>query len=103
VNVIEECRGEMFGIGYHEGAMGVRLQATVGEIKERRCGLGNGPRSGPGRAAHGLVGISIEDKEGLRDFGGLGLLILAMSAQLTLAVAAHAMGIDGQEVTEKMP
>jgi len=83
--------------------MAVRFQDTVGSIKELRCGLGNGARSAPGGEAHRLVGISIEDKEGLRDFGGLGLIIFAMSAHLTLAVAAHTMGIDGQEVTAKMP
>ena len=65
--------------------------------------MGNRARSAPGGEAHGLVGIGIEDKEGLRDFGGLGLIIFAMSAHLTLAVAAHTMGSDGQEGPAKMP
>jgi len=36
--------------------------------------LGNRARSTAGGEAHWLVGISIEDKEGLRNFGGLGLI-----------------------------
>jgi hypothetical protein len=83
--------------------MAVWLQDTVGSIKELRCGLGNRARSAPSGEAHWLVGIGIEDKEGLRDFGGLGLMVFAMSAHLTLAGAAHAMGIDGQEVPATMP
>jgi hypothetical protein len=103
VDVSEECRGELFGIGHHEGAMAVRLQDAVGSIQELRCGLGNRASSAPGGEAHWLVGIGIEDKEGLRDFDGLGLMVFAVAAHLTLAGAAHAMGIDGQEVTAKMP
>jgi len=83
--------------------MAVWFQDTVGSIKEFRCGLGHRARSTAGSEAHWLVGISIEAKEGLRDFGGLGHIVLAVAAPLTLAVAAHAMGIDGQEVTTKMP
>jgi hypothetical protein len=65
--------------------------------------LGNGPGRGPGREAHRLVRIGIEDKEGLSDFGGLGIVLLAMSAHLPFAVAAHAMGIDGEEFAAEMP
>jgi hypothetical protein len=46
--------------------MAVWLQDTVGSIKELRCGLGNRARSAPSGEAHWLVGIGIEDKEGLR-------------------------------------
>ena len=83
--------------------MAVWLQDTVGSIQEFRGGLGNRARRTAGGEAHWLVGIRIEDKEGLRDFGGLGLIVFAVAAHLTLAVTAHAMGIDGQEVTAKMP
>src|SRR5215468_5861609 len=77
--------------------------AAGGPIKERRCGLGNRARRTPGGEAHGLVGSSIEDKAGVRDFGGLGLMVFAVAAPRTLAVAAHAMGSAGQEVTAQMP
>src|SRR5215471_7286559 len=93
----------MCGIGYDSGVMAVWLQDMGGEIKELRCGLGNRARRPTGGEAHWLVGISIEDKAGVRDLGGLGLIGFAVAAHLTLAVAAHAMGIDGQEVTAKMP
>jgi len=65
--------------------------------------LGNGPGRGPGREAHWLVRIGIEDKEGLGDRGGLGLIVLSMSSHLPFAVAAHALGIDGPEVAAEMP
>lgn len=65
--------------------------------------LGHGSGRGPGCEAHRLVRIGIEDKEGLGDFGGLGFMVLSMPAHLSLAVTAHAMGIDGQEVTAEMP
>lgn len=83
--------------------MGVRLEDRAGSSKEfRRC-LGNGPRSCRGREAPGLVRIGIEAKEGLSDLGGLGLMIRSMPAHLTFAVAAHAMGIDGQACAAERP
>ena len=103
MDVIAECRGERCGIGYDEGGMAVWLQDRGGSIKERRCGLGNRARRTPGGEAHGLVGSSIEDKAGVRDLGGLGLMGFAVAAPRTLAVAAHAMGSAGQEVTAQMP
>ena len=65
--------------------------------------MGHGSGRGPGCEAHRLVRIGIEDKEGLGDFGGFGFIVLSMPAHLSLAVTAHAMGIDGQEVAAEMP
>ena len=93
----------MVCIGHNERSMVVRLEDMAGSIKECRCGLGNGPGRGPGREAHRLVRIGIEDKEGVSDLGGLGIILLAMPAHLPFAVAVHAMGIDGQECAAEMP
>ena len=93
----------MCGLGHHEGAMAVGRQDTGGSSQEFRGGLGHRARRTAGGEAPWLVGLRLEDKEGVRDFGGLGLSVFAVAAHRTLAVTAHAMGIDGQEVTAHRP
>jgi hypothetical protein len=83
--------------------MCVRCEESTSSIQEFRRGVGNGPRSCRGREAHGLVRLGVEDTEGVSDRSGLGIIIRAMPAHLTRAVAAHAMGIDGQECAAEMP
>ena len=83
--------------------MVVRLEEMAGSSKECRGGLGNGPGRCPGREAHRLVRIGIEDKEGVSDLGGLGIILLAMPAPLPFAGAAPARWIDGQEGAAAMP
>lgn len=103
VDVVEECNREMFCIGNNSRSLLVSLEDVAGSIQEFRCDLSHGPGRCPSSEAHRLVRIGIKDKEGLRDLGGLRIIILSMPAHLPFAVAAHAMGIDGQEVAAEMP
>lgn len=43
------------------------------------------------------MGVGIQCEEGLRHLGGPVEFVVAMTAHLTFAIAAHAMRVDGQE------
>ena len=76
---------------------GLGIEDLAGQLQQL-LGRGRGrARRGAGGEADRLAGIDVQDEEGLGRLDGPLPAILAVGPHVPLAVAAHAMGIDGQQ------
>ena len=103
-NVLEQLCGEVLAIGQYQGRRvgALRVENGGGHIEQLGCGLGDRARRGGGGEAQWLMGIRIQSKEGLRYLGRLGIGVFVVAAHLAFAVAADAVGVDGEKLATEI-
>lgn len=89
----------MFLVREHEGVAGGRFYDGGGHVEEKPCAFGSGLGRGPDGEGQGLPGVGIEAEEGLDGFDGAFVRIMPVASGLAFGIAAHGVGVDGQQIS----
>ena len=94
---VHELDAEVLRVGQDQRLPGLGIEDLAGQLQQLLgCGRGRA-RRGAGGEADRLAGIDVQDEEGLGRLDGPLPGILTVGPHVPLGVAAHAMGIDGQQ------
>ena len=96
--MVNQVGGVVFGVGEDERLAWGGLEDVGDHAKKIGRGLGDGAGRGAEGEGHRLMGFGVESEKDLGCFDGTRRLERDLSAQLTFAPGAHAVGINGQEV-----
>lgn len=98
MDLVEQFRREMFGIGEDQGVTFFGVEDIGGQVEQFRGRLSHRSGGGGEEEANRLVSVGIQGEEGLGHLGGSIAVVVSMTAHLAFTVTAHAMGIDSQQL-----
>ena len=98
-DIVEQRSRTVFLVRENEGMAGWRFHDGRGHVEKPGRALGNGL----GRRADGegqrLAGVGVEAEERLDGFDGVFVLMVTVPPGLAFGIAAHVVGVDGQQVS----
>lgn len=101
-DAFEQVGAEVFGVDKNKGFFAVAREDIVEEAEKGESGRSGGAGGGGEGEDKRLGGVGVDDKKGLGVFDRGGVGGEGTPPHLALGIAAHAVGIDGEEFAAEM-
>ena len=102
MHVVDKFGAEMLGVRGDQRILGDGVENLGRQFQQFRGGLSHGACRGADHATQGLFRIAVQTEEHLRRLFRLGSRIFPVSAHVSAAVAARAVGIDQEQFSRKI-